>query len=105
MPTKRSRFAAIVGTAWLKPALAEWVIDTLAPNAKSALDLFLGSGSTLLACERKGIACYGMDLAPAYVDVTIRRWQKKTGEQAMLAVTGEKFAEVEASRAPTPGSI
>lgn len=86
-------------------ALAEWVIDTLAPNAKTALDLFLGSGSTLLACERKGVACYGMDLAPDYIDVTIRRWQKKTGGEAILAATGEKFADVATSRAAAPGSL
>ena len=65
-------------------ALAGWVIETLAPKATSALDLFLGSGATLIACERKGIVCYGMEIAPDYVDVAVRRWEKFSGERAEL---------------------
>ena len=55
------------------------------------LDPFLGSGTTLLACERVGRRCYGMELDPAYVDTAIRRWQILTGEDAVHAVTGQTF--------------
>jgi DNA modification methylase len=55
------------------------------------LDVFLGSGSTLIAAEETGRVCIGVELDPAYVDVTIRRWQKRTGKDAVHAVTGETF--------------
>lgn len=55
------------------------------------LDPFLGSGTTLLACERVGRRCYAMELAPTYVDTAIRRWQITTGEDAVHAVTGQTF--------------
>lgn len=58
------------------------------------LDGFLGSGSTLLAAERTGRVCYGIEIDPAYVDVAIRRWQRHTGEQAVHAVTGKSFEEI-----------
>ncbi len=51
------------------------------------LDPFLGSGSTLLAAERVGRVCYGIEMEPRYVDLAIRRWQQYTGEQAVHAVT------------------
>jgi DNA modification methylase len=55
------------------------------------LDVFLGSGSTLIAAEETGRVCIGVELDPAYVDVAIRRWQKRTGKDAVHAVTGETF--------------
>jgi hypothetical protein len=55
------------------------------------IDAFLGSGTTLIACERTGRSCYGIELDPLYVDTAIRRWQKYTGEQAMHAATGQTF--------------
>lgn len=77
-------------------ALSEWVIETIAPDAKTAIDLFLGSGSMLIACERKGIACFGMEMAEAYVDATITRWQNFTGQSATL--DGKTFEQVKADR-------
>ena len=67
-------------------------------DAKTVLDLFLGSGSTLIAAEKTGRTCYGMELNPPYCDVIIRRWQTATGKQATLESTGQTFAEVEAER-------
>jgi DNA modification methylase len=58
------------------------------------LDSFLGSGTTLMAAERVGRVCYGMEFDPGYVDVAIRRWQQLTGEFATHAVTGETFAAI-----------
>lgn len=46
-------------------------------------DPFLGSGSTLIACESTKRRCYGMELDPYYVDVTIRRWENYTGKKAV----------------------
>jgi len=45
-------------------------------------DLFLGSGSTLIACEKTNRICYGMELDPKYVDVIIARWETYTGLKA-----------------------
>jgi hypothetical protein len=56
-----------------------------------ALDVFLGSGSTLIAAEETGRVCIRVELDPAYVDVAIRRWQKRTGRDAVHALTGETF--------------
>jgi site-specific DNA-methyltransferase (adenine-specific) len=54
-------------------------------NSKSnVLDLFGGSGSTLIACEQTDRTCFMMELDPKYVDVIIARWEKLTGEQAVL---------------------
>jgi DNA modification methylase len=57
------------------------------------LDPFLGSGSTLIAAERTGRVCHGIELDPRYVDVAIRRWERHTGEHAVHAVTGEHFSQ------------
>ena len=46
------------------------------------LDLFLGSGTTLIACERTGRRCLGLELDPRYVDVAVARWEAFTGETA-----------------------
>ena len=46
------------------------------------VDTFLGSGSTLIAAEKTGRVCYGMELDPKYVDVIIKRWEDYTGKTA-----------------------
>ena len=45
-------------------------------------DLFLGSGSTLIACEKTNRVCYGMELDTKYCDVIIERWEQFTGQKA-----------------------
>jgi DNA modification methylase len=59
------------------------------------LDPFLGSGSTLMAAERTGRICRGIEIDPLYVDITIRRWQRMTGERAIHVVSGVEFAALE----------
>jgi len=49
------------------------------------LDLFGGSGSTLIACEKTGRAAYLVEIDPRYVDVIVRRWEQFTGNTAVLA--------------------
>lgn len=53
-------------------------------GVQTVLDLFGGSGSTLIGCEQRGVRCYMMELDPKYVDVIIERWEKFTGKKAVL---------------------
>ncbi len=76
-------------------ALAEWVIATLAPSARIVLDLFGGSGSTLIACEIQHRACRMMELSPHYCDVIVKRWEQFTGGKAKRV----RVKELAASRA------
>lgn len=54
-------------------------------------DPFLGSGSTLIAAEQAGRICFGMEIDPAYVDVTIARWEKMTNQKAQLLASAMKM--------------
>ena len=58
------------------------------------LDAFLGSGTTVIAAERTGRRCHGMELDPAYVDTSVRRWQKLTGGSARHAASGRSFDDL-----------
>jgi len=55
------------------------------------VDLFLGSGTTLIACEKTNRKCYGMELDEHYCDVIVERWQKYTDKEATLESTGQKY--------------
>jgi DNA modification methylase len=59
------------------------------------LDPFCGSGTTVIAAERTGRVCYGMEIDPLYVDTIIRRWQRFTGLSALHAASGRSFNELE----------
>jgi hypothetical protein len=65
--------------------LVTWCLDRW--EAKDVVDLFLGSGSTLIACEKTNRKCYGMELDPHYCSVIIERWQNFTGKTAELLDT------------------
>ena len=58
------------------------------------LDPFLGSGSTLIAAEKTGRRCRGLELDPLYVDVILRRYDAVTGRPAVLESTGETYTEL-----------
>ena len=78
----------------MKPVeLIEKALDGGSKKDDLVLDIFLGSGSTLIAAEKKGRKCYGMELDPKYVDVIVKRWQEYTGKVAISADTGEQFME------------
>ena len=62
------------------------------------LDSFAGSGTTLIAAEKTGRRGYAMELDPAYVDTSIRRWEKYTGRQAVHAGSNRTFAAVQRAR-------
>jgi DNA modification methylase len=77
----------------VKPvALVSDAILDCSARGDIVLDAFLGSGTTLIACERIGRRGYGIELDPLYVDTAIRRWQKLTGKKAVNA-DGQSFDE------------
>lgn len=56
----------------------------ISSNKESVVvDTFLGSGSTLIACEKTNRICYGMEIDPKYCDVIVKRWEEYTGEKAV----------------------
>jgi DNA modification methylase len=65
---------------------------------EAVYDCFLGSGTTLIAAEQTGRACYGVELDPKYADVIIRRWQQFTGKEAVLEGDGRTFAQIATER-------
>jgi DNA modification methylase len=64
--------------------LCQWFIDKFSQVDGRVFDGFLGSGSTLIACEKTNRKCYGMELDPHYCDVIIKRWEEYTGGKAVL---------------------
>ena len=76
----------------MKPVeLMEYQIGNNTKKGNIVLDLFGGSGSTLIACEKTNRQCYMMELEPLYVDVIIKRWQDYTGQDAVHAETGKTY--------------
>ena len=63
-------------------------------QGNGVLDLFGGSGSTLIACEKTNRKCYMMELDPKYCDVIVKRWQNYTGKEAVLESDGTKFNDL-----------
>jgi DNA modification methylase len=70
--------------------VADALLDCSA-RGQIVLDSFLGSGSTLIAAERVGRICYGIEIDPLYVDTAVRRWQRHTGENAVHMRSGKTF--------------
>src|ERR1700722_755874 len=83
----------------MKPIeLIERALLNSSKGGDCVLDLFGGSGSTLIACERRSRKSRLMELDPKYADVIVKRWQEFTGQQAVLAKDGRSFEEVGAER-------
>jgi len=74
-------------------ALPEEAIDKTTKVKNKVLDLFGGSGSTLIACEKTNRYCRMMELDPKYCDVIIKRWEEFTGKEAVLESTGKSYSE------------
>lgn len=86
----------------VKPtALVADAIRDCSKRNELVLDPFSGSGTTIMAAHRTGRIAAAIEIDPAYVDVAIERWQKATGELAVLLGTGETFPEVRAARTAT----
>jgi DNA modification methylase len=73
--------------------VADAILDCSA-RSEIVFDAFLGSGTTVIAAERTGRRCYGLELDPAYVDTIIRRWQAQTGGSARHAARGRSFDDL-----------
>ena len=83
----------------MKPvALFEYQLLNNTKGGDLCLDLFGGSGTTLIACEKNGRYARVMELDPKYCDVIVRRWQAFTGKRAVLESTGEPFHESPATK-------
>jgi DNA modification methylase len=74
--------------------VADAMMDVSA-RGEVVLDSFLGSGTTIIAAERTGRICYGLEFDPQYVDTAIRRWQGLTGLSAKHGASGRSFKELE----------
>jgi DNA modification methylase len=81
-------------TAMLEDALLD-----LTNRGDIVIDPFLGSGSTLIAADKTGRVCRGVELDPIYVDVIVRRYEATTGNPAVLVETGETFESLALRRA------
>jgi len=83
----------------MKPVeLCEKAIEDGSQMNGIVLDLFGGSGSTLIACEKKNRICRMMELDPKYCDVIVKRWQEFTGKSAVHEQSEQTFAEMQESR-------
>ena len=83
----------------VKPvAMLEDALLDLTHRGDVVLDPFLGSGSMLIAAEKSGRQCRGVELDPLYVDVIVRRYENITGKFAIVRGTGETFEELAARR-------
>jgi DNA modification methylase len=71
--------------------LVNWFFDQWGKDCKSVVDLFGGSGSTLIACEKTSRQCRMMELDPKYCDVIIKRWEEYTGKNAVNSICGREF--------------
>jgi DNA modification methylase len=95
----KGRMADLADHPTVKPValVADAIRDVTRPG-EIVLDAFMGSGTTILAAERTRRIAHGIEIAPGYVDVAIRRWETMTGKVATLAATGETPREVAARR-------
>ena len=87
-------------TAMLEDALLD-----LSNRSDIVIDPFLGSGSTLVAADKTGRVCRGVELDPLYVDVVVRRYEAVTDNPAVLVDTGEAFDLLAARRAREAASV
>jgi predicted RNA methylase len=69
------------------------------------LDAFIGSGTTLIAAEKTGRRGYGIEIDPAYCDVTIRRLHAVCGLDAVLGASGQSFGSVNRMMCSTPALV
>ena len=80
----------------MKPVgLFEYQMLNNTKGADLVLDLFGGSGTTMIACERHGRQARLLELDPRYADVIVRRFCEYTGNDAVLESTGKTFKELE----------
>ncbi len=74
-------------------------IENNSSPGQAVYEPFSGSGTTIIACEMTGRACYAVELNPAYVDVAVKRWQEFTGQKAVHGESNQTFDEVSGNAA------
>jgi DNA modification methylase len=73
-------------------------IENNASPGQAVYEPFSGSGTTIIAAEMTGRVCHAIEIAPAYVDVAVKRWEEFTGMSAILEGTTNTFKEIGAQR-------
>jgi DNA modification methylase len=91
--TEEGNLAALHPTVKPVALVADAILDCSA-RGDIVLDPFLGSGTTVIAAERTGRRCCGLELDPLYVDTIVRRWQNLTSGSARHAVSGRSFDDL-----------
>ncbi len=89
--------ATVHGTQKPVECMRRPIVNNSAPG-DAVYEPFCGSGSTIIAAETTGRACYAMEIDPRYVDVAIGRWQAFTGQAAVLAGEDRVFNDVALAR-------
>ena len=84
IPSQRNNEYSDIHNATFPIALPTAIIETFTNENESVLDLFGGTGTTLIACEQLERTCYMMEFDPKYCDVIVKRWETLTGEKAVL---------------------
>ena len=91
--TGKGNLLALHPTVKSVAMVADAILDCSA-RGEIVLDAFLGSGTTVIAAERVGRRCYGLELDPVYVDTAIRRWQALTGGNARHVASDRSFDDL-----------
>lgn len=92
---KSERMAELSSHPTVKPvALVADAIRDVSHRGEIVLDIFGGSGTTLIAAEKTGRCAHILEIDPIYCDVTIRRWEKLTGKEARLSNSGKTFETI-----------
>jgi DNA modification methylase len=97
IPSRDQDTDTVHGTQKPVECMRRPILNNSSPG-QAVYEPFSGSGTTIIAAETTGRACYALELDPAYVDVAVLRWQGFTGEQAVLEADGRSFAEVTEER-------
>ena len=83
----------------MKPVeLVENAIGNSTTTSQTVYDAFLGSGSTLIAAQKTGRKCYGLEIDPIYCDVIVKRWEAFTGKKAKLSGYDGTFEDLALER-------
>lgn len=77
--------------------IADAILD-VSSRGDIVIDAFLGSGTTIIAAERVGRRCFGIEIDPHFADIIVRRFERHSGEAAVHIPTGKTFEETAAER-------
>lgn len=97
IPSRDQDVATVHGTQKPVECMRRPMLNNASPG-QAVYEPFCGSGSTIIAAETTGRICHAVELDPAYVDVSILRWQAFTGQEASLEGAGQSFTQVRAER-------